>query len=61
MSRYSGIARAAVSFLRTPKGKQAGGRIVDGAAQAASRVAGEQHAARIAKAREAARRGLEKL
>lgn len=48
-------------LLRTPKGKQVGGRVLDGAARAADRVTKQRYAERIDGARRAARQGLDRL
>ena len=61
MSGFSRLARAATGFLRTPKGKQVGGRVLGGAAQAADRATGQKYTDRITKARLAAERGLKRF
>ena len=61
MSRFSGLVRMGSQYLRSPQGKRAGSTAVDRAAGVAGRLAGQQHAAKIEKARTAAQRGLHRL
>ena len=61
MGRFSSAGRALHAFLRSEKGKQVGGDALGRAADAADRATRGKHAGRIAKARDAAEKGLRRL
>lgn len=61
MGRFTGLTRAATGFLRTPQGKQVGGRVLQQAAKAADRATKQKYSGRIDSARKAAERGLHGL
>jgi hypothetical protein len=61
MARLGSFVRTARRLLGTPQGRSAGGKAVDGAAGIAHRMAGERHASKVERARQAAQRGLRSL